>query len=164
MPGQSWDAGLTMDIAELAVGRFFACVLHTTGKVSCWGDNTAGQLGATSPVAGSTISSVPLDVAGIADGIQVATGLQHACVIHRTGVLSCWGGNSSGQLGDGTPTSSQTPVDVLQIAGVTSITAGSIHTCARHSMGLSCWGDNFVNQLGDGSTTNRSRPVSVAGF
>ena len=107
---------------------------------------------------------MPLDVAGMTDAVQLAAGQAHACAIRKSGVLSCWGNNTAGQLGNGTTTISPTPVDVLDIEKVTSIAAGSVHTCARHSTGLACWGENIVNQLGDGSTTNRSRPVSVAGF
>jgi alpha-tubulin suppressor-like RCC1 family protein len=151
--------GLPSDIAELVTGRFFACARHATGHVSCWGNNSNGQLGNTS----ANMSNVPIDIA-VVDGTQLAAGLQHACVLHRTGTLSCWGGNQSGQLGNGMPTGSIVPVDVVQISGVTSIAAGSIHTCARYSKGLACWGDNQVNQLGDGSVLNRATPVSVAGF
>jgi alpha-tubulin suppressor-like RCC1 family protein len=154
-------SNLTTDIAELAAGRFFACVRHTSGQISCWGNNSNGQLGVATPAT----SSVPVPINGITDALQVTASHQHACVIHRaTGVVSCWGGNLAGQLGDGTMTNSLTPVDVVQIVGVTSVAAGAQHTCASHSKGVSCWGDNLVNQLGDGGTTNRSRPVTVSGF
>ncbi|MDQ3004029.1 MAG: RCC1 domain-containing protein, partial [Chloroflexota bacterium] len=32
----------------------------------------------------------------------VFSGGDHACALLATGVLKCWGGNTSGQLGDGT--------------------------------------------------------------
>jgi alpha-tubulin suppressor-like RCC1 family protein len=152
--------GLAADVVEIAAGRFFACARHTTGAVSCWGQNVSGQLGNGI----TTDSSVPVDVSGVANAAQLATGLIHVCALRTTGVVSCWGGNMDGQLGNGTMVDSLTPVDVLDIIQVTSIAAGSVHTCARHSGGVACWGENIVHQLGDGTTANRSTPVSVAGF
>jgi alpha-tubulin suppressor-like RCC1 family protein len=152
--------GLT-DIVEMAIGRFFACARHMAGTLSCWGQNDSGQLGSSA----SLMIPSPVDIVGISDASQMAIGQEQICIIHRTtGIMSCWGNNKKGQLGNGTLNNSAVPVDVVDIQQVTSISAGSVHTCARHSAGLACWGENIVNQLGDGSTTNRSRPVSVAGF
>lgn len=58
---------------------------------------------------------------------------------------------------------------VLDIGGVqlavTSISAGSYHTCAIDPDGGAwCWGYNNYGQLGDDSTTNRARPVRVFGL
>jgi alpha-tubulin suppressor-like RCC1 family protein len=53
---------------------------------------------------------------------------------------------------------------VVGLSGVTSIGAGSRHSCARHNAGVSCWGDNFVAQLGDNSEAPSLLPVFVSGF
>jgi alpha-tubulin suppressor-like RCC1 family protein len=79
--------------------------------------------------------------------------------------VKCWGSNSSGQVGDNTVTDRATPVAVVGPAGVTGISAGGSHTCARYtSGGVKCWGSNVSGQLGDGTTMNRKTPVAVAGL
>ena len=153
--------GLPADIVELAVSRLFVCARRATGQLWCWGDNTYGQLGNGT----KTTSNTPVEVAGVADAVQIAAGgTQHVCIIRRSGVASCWGGNMFGQFGTGGTASSLVPVNVTDISGVVSLSAGSTHTCARHSMGLGCWGQNNVNQLGEGTIIDRDTPISVAGF
>jgi alpha-tubulin suppressor-like RCC1 family protein len=57
------------------------------------------------------------------------------------------------------------PTEVLGLKGVTSITTGGAHTCARTSGAvIKCWGFNFYGQLGDGTTETRLRPVKVRGL
>jgi len=89
----------------------------------------------------------------------------YACGRTAAGAAYCWGGNSAGQLGDGTTTTRLTPVAVVMPAGVTfaSVTAKALHTCGLTSAGAAyCWGLNTDGQLGDGTTTSRLTPVAVA--
>jgi hypothetical protein len=59
------------------------------------------------------------------------------------------GRNDYGQLGDGTYTRRNTPVQIT--SGVSSVPLGGFHTCAVKTDGsLWCWGNNWYGQLGDG--------------
>src|SRR3989442_8157506 len=107
--------------------------------------------------------------------VPVAPGVSFAAVTggaaHTWGATTglsaaayCWGGNGSGQLGDGTKTNQLTPVLVQAPAGVSfaAVTAGAAHTCGATAAGAAyCWGDNGFGQLGDGTTTSQSSPVLV---
>lgn len=75
--------------------------------------------------------------------------------------MQCWGNNSFGQLGDGRNLSSNVPVNVLGIAGGTTIVAGGNHTCVLSGSEVWCWGQNSQGQLGDGKLTDRNVPVKV---
>ena len=75
---------------------------------------------------------------------QVSAADAHTCALLASGGVQCWGFNGSGQLGNGTTTSSSTPVPVYRIgSGATEVTAGYGHSCARLSSGqVRCWGSN----------------------
>ena len=104
------------------------------------------------------------------DASQAATaaisgGLYHTIALKTEGTVWSWGDNNAGQLGDGTNTSRQTPVEVAHLFGVTAIAAGSNHNLALKSDGtVWAWGDNTYGQLGDGTTTSRNVPVQVGGL
>ena len=91
---------------------------------------------------------------------QLALGYAHSCVKRVDGSVYCWGGNSYGQVGNGSRNNALTPVRV-SLASATTIAAGYLNTCARVGTSLSCWGDNGSQQLGTGFTDSFStRPVS----
>jgi alpha-tubulin suppressor-like RCC1 family protein len=92
---------------------------------------------------------------------------EHVCMADYWS-LRCWGDNSRGQLGDGTTTSSSTPVVVTR-GGVTLGSSSSVsqegfgdHTCLTDVGGDAyCWGSNTAGQIGDSTYADRSVPTRV---
>ena len=153
------------DAVEVSAGRGHTCAVTAGGNVLCWGGNEALQLGAPGTVARS---EVPVAIAGLSGtSVHVSAGENHNCAA-VDGALYCWGGNTVGQLGDGTTTSRAeigmpigTPGRPM-FGGVTSVAAGSNFTCAIDGVALFCWGNNAQGQLGDGTTTPRRVPTAVS--
>lgn len=87
----------------------------------------------------------------------VAGGGSHSCALSGSGALSCWGGGTSGQLGDGTRSLRATPVSVP--GQFTRVALGLNHTCALDSRGaVFCWGANDQGQLGTASAASLAQP------
>ena len=150
-------------IVQISAGGNHTCAVTDAGRILCWGENNAGQLGNVS-LFNRSIPVAVLNLAGYA--IAVAAGAGHTCALLITGGVQCWGNNTSGQVGDGTNVSQWTPVDVVGLSsGVSMIVAGDDHSCALLTTGeVRCWGNNERGQLGDGSTTARTAPVAVTGL
>ena len=148
---------------HIAAGSYHSCAVLADGSVRCWGSNANGQLGN-----GTTMkATVPTAVPGIGTATQLAAGDSHTCVLLAAGTLRCWGYNYAGELGVaygtlGFPFGLTAPAIVVGIAGATSVTAGSNHSCALLAdAGIHCWGANGGGQLGDGTTLNRSTAVRI---
>jgi alpha-tubulin suppressor-like RCC1 family protein len=92
----------------------------------------------------------------------LALGGTHSCVLRADGQAVCWGGNDSGQLGDGAAGRTGSPVVVAAPEPLAALGAGVSHTCGVTVSGtVYCWGGNSHGQLGDGSVTQQARPVRV---
>jgi alpha-tubulin suppressor-like RCC1 family protein len=118
-------------------------------------------------------ASDPDDIPSLSDETQevinernwsVAAGFQHSCAVD-SGVVTCWGRNNYGQLGNGTTVDSRSPVTVSGISTAVAVAAGKYHTCAVLASGSArCWGLNTSGQIGNGTTTNRTTPGTVSGL
>jgi alpha-tubulin suppressor-like RCC1 family protein len=162
--------GLPATPVQIAVGgslisNSFSCAVLVTGRVFCWGDNQAGELGN-----GSTAnrSLTPVKVQLSAGAKEVVTGTQHACALLTTGDVQCWGDNSFGQLGNGSSASeSNVPVTVSNLGSqAIQISSDDVEsTCALLATSpqiVQCWGRNGADELGDGQSggfSNTPQPV-----
>ena len=73
---------------------------------------------------GQVDDGTPIDVGGLATGTTaIAAGFYHVCAVTGTGGVRCWGGNDTGQLGDGSTTDRLTPVDVRVADGTPLLVA-----------------------------------------
>jgi alpha-tubulin suppressor-like RCC1 family protein len=102
-------AGLTQ-LSAVAAGDFHTCAI-ARGSVQCWGSNRMGQLGT-----GTTFRSTaaPVTVSAALPGVDgISLGRFHSCAKGSNGLVSCWGYNSSGGLGDATFADRSTPTLVV---------------------------------------------------
>ncbi len=138
------------DVTALSSGNAHNCAVRSTGAIWCWGSVYGG-----SP-----------SYSGLSSITGVAAGNNFTCVLNNSGGVQCWGSGSSGQLGNGSTSSSSSVVSVTGLSsGVSSIAAGASSACALLSTGaVKCWGQGDHGQLGDGNWTDSSTPVAVSGL
>lgn len=161
--------GLISGAKAVSAGYQHTCAVMTTGSAKCWGSNFDYQLGLGD--GGPRMSTTPVVVSGLSSGvIEISAGYWQTCAVLNTGGAKCWGNNDRGNLGDGTTTPRNRPVDVSGLTtGVAKISVGRgrwHHVCAlmNNNAVVKCWGANWLGQLGDGTTTDRITPVDVIGL
>jgi len=167
--------GLSSGVAAVSAGFDQTCALLDDGSVQCWGQNATGEVGDGT----TTLRVRPVNVVGLVDGVaSISAGYNHTCAVTTDGGAVCWGGNHSGELGDGTTTNRSSPVAVYGFpGGVAQISAGGWKhaglTCLRTtSVAVMCFGANhgvsglepigsLGGQIGDGTKIDRHTPVVV---
>jgi alpha-tubulin suppressor-like RCC1 family protein len=154
-PGLQWqvstDGGATWsDLAGATAAAY-------TTPSTALGDNGKRYRAVATNSAGSVASSAAVLTVTAAPQVRaasqkVAAAFRHTCAIKSDATLSCWGYNSSGQLGSGDRNSYLSPHPVAGLTDVSAVATGSDWTCAIHNgSNLSCWGNNVL------------RPALVAG-
>lgn len=168
-------AGTPVKFASLTAGLSHTCGIASTGVAYCWGSNAHGQLGVTSTgeSCGSTpCSSKPVKVAVPTNVsfVALSAGDDHTCGLTSSGGAYCWGADSTGQLGDGSPGSDRSaPLAVVDGHSFSQISSGTGFTCAlEQGTGAAwCWGDDSDLELGigpySGGDSVRAMPVAVGG-
>jgi len=143
---------------SLTAGTSHTCGIAGGGLPVCWGENLSGQLGDRS----RTDARFPRAVGGGVTFSSLEAGWSHTCGLTSSGNAFCWGLNSDGQLGDGSRLDRLVPT--LVRGAMSSLAAGSAHTCGVSDAQVLCWGSNRFGQLGDGTNEDRMQPVPVQGL
>ena len=152
------------DATAVAAGDVHTCAQLATATVICWGANADGQLGDGTVAQRSKAS---LSVSGLSNVVAIGSGAAHSCAVLGNGTVSCWGRNTSGQLGNGTTKGQLKAGAVSNLTNAIAVAGGGAHTCALLADGsVKCWGDNAAGQLGLGTTAPQLSPgaaVALAG-
>ena len=145
--------------SQVSAALATTAAIKTDGTLWLWG-KVVGQGTVSSPIqvtgGGNTWKQVSLEASG---DVNVAA-------IKTDGTLWTWGDNTYGQIGDGTTTTRNSPVQT--VAGGTNwkqVTAGGYYSMAavKTDGTLWTWGYNQSGYLADGTKTNKSSPVQVLG-
>lgn len=168
--------GLTSPAKLLWAGGNQSCALQSSGTMTCWGDNTLGQIGALDlqpigddPPEAGALPSVSID--SLPGGLfEWSMGKQHSCAIFPAFGVKCWGRNNYGQLAIGAtlPNTTEPPAKcepaLLGLGKVTVVGTGAYHACAYATDdGLKCWGRNQAGQLGLGNTKDHGIDPALLG-
>jgi alpha-tubulin suppressor-like RCC1 family protein len=148
--------------SSLRLGVWTACGVTTDGDGYCWGTNGSGELGIGSKSPAE--SSVPLKVVDGHKWKSISPGVAVTCGVTIGEQGFCWGGNLSGERGDGPfPSADVTsPVPVVGNLAFQSIDADWV-TCGVASSIAYCWGPGSQGSIGDGARVDRGTPTKVAG-
>ena len=155
----------TSSWSYIASGTNHSLGITTAGVLYSWGDNTGGELGNYSVVKQSSPVAVSAPSV-IYTWSKISSGGSHSIAIRSDGTLWAWGFNTSGQLGNLSVTTVNSPVLVSgpPLASWSSISAGISHSIGITTTGLLyAWGANASYQLGVGNTTPVSSPILVSG-
>ncbi len=161
--------GLKFMAVECGVGMQSMYGLTPAGVLYSWGRNSQGQLGDGSSVTGRSSPAVVvggLTFASVRSSRDLGTGV---FALTQAGACYSWGGNTNGQLGDGSSVSSKSsPVAVVGGLAFTKIevsesTLGTTVTGLTSSGAAYSWGLGTKGTLGDGTSVTKSSPVAVVG-
>ena len=127
-----------------ALGYRTSCALEPDGAAYCWGIGDDGEVG-NGTNAGSTFSPVAVSGGLRFSAIASAQFGFHVCGIAADSTAYCWGGNSFGQLGDGSITRRNVPTRVSGGQRFVSIGAGGYYSCGLTVRGQAyCWGSVYA--------------------
>jgi alpha-tubulin suppressor-like RCC1 family protein len=192
------------NLLAIRAGREYTCAIQGTASannVVCWGSNLVPGFAVTAnvpnvtplgilpmtnvlfPAAVTGVSNVrSLDVSGETHFVSPVHTWAHQCAITISGgTIKCWGGNSWGQLANGTLTAggiTSLPVAAYPAPfGDSIVTSNNGKTCVINGSGdptvigttntsgaVKCWGAKGGGGLGDKGASVGLGPVSVQGL
>ena len=148
-------------VIAVSAGSFHTIALRSDGTVATWGFDTDGQLGNGSLFGNQSTPKVVVSSSGmgsLTNVVAIAAGSSHNLAMRSDGSVVSWGINASGELGDGSNASRQSPVVVQRagnLTGIAAISAGNASSVAILAVGAE------TNALGSMAANN---PVIIHGL
>ena len=163
-PTTQWDLN-----QRIAIGDYGGCAIDHNNTPYCWGENGLNFVGDGTVV--DRVEPTAVDINGITNSkefVHVTVSHSWGCGVTKDDEGWCWGHGTDGNLGQGTGTSSATPVQVpgswRTIMANTDDWSDDNHVCGIQTDGsLHCWGYNGWSTVGDGTNTQRNSPAAVLG-
>ncbi len=163
------DTGPLLNVRAIVAEETGACALLTNDRVRCWGEDDYGQLGNGAPLANANlpVTVKGLGSTGVLTGVRSIEGGFGQRLRRRSSTARPGAGASTAAaiLGNGDRADVPHPVVVKNLTGsgpltgVTQISSGGYHGCARLTNGQArCWGDNEHGQLGNGTVADHPLP------
>ncbi len=133
---------------------------YTNNKVYAWGWNNYGQLGVGDRQVYTLRQEIPISASGLK---QIVGGLYFSVALFDDGRMFIWGLNSSGQFGNGTTVSSNSPLQILNHSKYEKIATGSSHVIAieKEKPTFWSWGYGIYGELGDRKRVSRATPLCI---
>lgn len=149
-------------ITAISAGDYYSLAIKNDGTVWAWGENYYGVYGNGTTTDGTTPVQVLSSLTGFT---KIKAAKSYSIAIKNDGTMWAWGYNTNGQLGNGSTTNSNIPVQVTGLTNISEIAGGFYHSLALKNDGSGwAWGDNTFGQLGNGTQTNSHIPVQVMGL
>lgn len=147
------------NIKSVSLGGTHCGAVTEDGSLYMWGSNRVGELGS-----GRTgrweYRTVPKKLMENVESVSLTESHGISRAITKDGSLYAWGWNEMGHLGDGTTTTRERPVKILE--DVKTLCSGERNAAAITKDGsLYMWGENDCGQLGDGTTKDRLKPIKA---
>lgn len=144
---------------SVAGGVWFSLAVGSNGVLYAWGENGDGELG--DGTTNSSVTPVAVSLPAGVTPVEVAAGEANSAVLGSNGEVYTFGYNGFGQLGNGTTTNSDSPVEAELPAGIeaTSISAGANFVAALTSAGtVYMWGAGGEGDLCQDGTFGAKTP------
>lgn len=153
--------GLPTLISSIAAGSSHTCVLDKESNLWCWGEGTFGQIG-LNPFKNSAVPVKAFSFSTMVTSIQA--GWFHTCLLTIDGLVSCWGKNQEGQLGNAALISRADPVTPVGMGkDIKVLSVGGQEACViKQDNSVFCWGKNNYGQIGDVTTKDRLIPEEIS--
>ena len=159
-------------VVAIDLDGYHCLALCSDGSLMTWGSDAGGALG-TGTFNSAGYSSVPVAVntSGVLAGrtaVKIAAGYSHNLALCSNGAMVTWGGNSFGQLGNGSSTSRNLPVEVVSSGALAGKVIDAVGARGESSYALCSdgtvvtWGAGVYGQLGNGTSANSLVPVAIA--
>jgi hypothetical protein len=130
------------------------CAITRDGYLYCWGDNGHGGHEGRLPFGPEFAAQAvrePMPIVGATTYAAVSIGGMVGCALTRDGDVLCWGEQSSGETGTGSPSAQPATVPV-RIAGSRRYRMVQVGTSSACAIGLDdrtyCWGQNLWGEIG----------------
>jgi alpha-tubulin suppressor-like RCC1 family protein len=145
-------------VAQVSASGIGTCALTPAGKAYCWGYDARYRIGDGSLVANDRL--LPTAVAGNFTFTRISTSSETTCALTTTGAAYCWGGNSAGQIGDGTTIDRPLPTPVSGGLSFSDIAVTTDMVCGLSQGAIYCWcGIGFPGNGGNWANTRAPRQL-----